>query len=1081
LLVFGSENDRLTVRICDILDEVLDQDNSPNGSNVYGSKTLAHEAEYLIGNDKEATVFKAECKDARKTSYSEKIKGLGLLLSEETNDKQHSNVEGNGKINRNATANSKTLLRYNNHFENDKDFGCRSCNHKSEYEILNAGNGITFVEGATKCDSGALESLSDRILGQQKAKGMDAIDIQASENSLGIVELMNQKTISDLSPAENSLENNVDIDCSNKETTQQEEKNENGRSKLPAESKCDGLENELECLASSETKSNSRPFCNSAPDENRAKNFEAMDINSNEDPNSKISDSNQVNTAHFWDRTDQNNDDIVLNSEATKNATQFKSTYVLTILEETNEDSTFNKEKQDQQPLVQLAPDLASNEKEIVFHEIENDSNNKEIELLPTALVRSNDFVAARCEEGGGIEYGRIHVEVELKEADEEYQELEVRFTNAFLMTKEKIIGDELIDKVADTEPCEGAVLVSVNDQNEEQMLRQSDNKPEVDSSAISDSDNEAQKTEEAFMEVKVTVENTELDFKALTLEKPELVEELEVTIDVAKKGTPIEGETPGTLVPTPVSSPILMEPQAVPDGPVTPIDYPAPESTDIISPVVQSVSEKIASGEEEDTSTQDALSEEPPFMQEAGTPAGSLPVVETPIVSEAFSPDLESALEKIAFFEEAGPPTSDAPEIETHTAPPVKLPSATANDALSARTSIVPHVLDKNVDSHSSITEETDRDVSLGHLDDALTLDMINAAVEPAPSPAPESKEMIEVLKVTTTSNEIDPTVSSDNPNSTGSEDESVSTTASPALIGKACETESLNSSIEDYAPLLTEKENKELVKEFGDDLDVTLFQQEDSNTEPATMSMRIDSPNRSSVEIPSNLVSSLIKENTQLRKKMEELTDEKSALLYEIDNLKSNDDAEMKLKHEVDTVIAEKALLLDQIDALKGIMLDFDEKYKEETNILEQSKEQLKVEIEEMKRVLAEKDDFLQAAKVRENYLLSVIEKKRREVADLEASLSMLKSSESIKEGLKFEAKAKELEERRKEVEDLKVQLALRQTAPGPDAADQIILEPSSPNSQEEIEPPYGGHPATSNGSNKTQKKKKYKIFCS
>jgi len=212
-----------------------------------------------------------------------------------------------------------------------------------------------------------------------------------------------------------------------------------------------------------------------------------------------------------------------------------------------------------------------------------------------------------------------------------------------------------------------------------------------------------------------------------------------------------------------------------------------------------------------------------------------------------------------------------------------------------------------------------------------------------------------------------------------------------------------------------------------------------------------------------------------------MEELTDEKSALLYEIDNLKSNDDAEMKLKHEVDTVIAEKALLLDQIDALKGIMLDFDEKYKEETNILEQSKEQLKVEIEEMKRVLAEKDDFLQAAKVRENYLLSVIEKKRREVADLEASLSMLKSSESIKEGLKFEAKAKELEERRKEVEDLKVQLALRQTAPGPDAADQIILEPSSPNSQEEIEPPYGGHPATSNGSNKTQKKKKYKIFCS
>ena len=1093
LLLFGGENDRLTVRICDILDEVLVQDSSTNGSSIHGSNTPAQEAEHLIANDKGAAVFKAECKDVRETSYSENIKRNGLLLSEETNGKQNSIVESNGNINRNATGSSKALLRYNNRSNNDKDFGCRSCNHKSEYEILNAGNRITFVEGATECYSGVLESLSDQILGQQKAEGMDAIDIQESENSLGIVELMDQKTISDLSPAEISLENNVDIDCSNKETTQQEEKSENGRSKLLAESKCDGLEGELECSTSGETNSSSRPICNSDLDENRASNYEAMDINSNEDPNAKIRDSSQVNTAHFSDRTDKNIDDMLLHSEAAEHSTQCKSAYVLTILEEINENSTLNKEQQDQLPLVQAVPDVASHNKEIVLHEVENASNNKEIDI-PTAVVHSSDFAAARCKEGEGIENGRMHLEVEFKEVDEEYQELEVRFTHAFLVTKEeKIISDELIEKGANTEPCEGAVLVSVNVQDEEQILKRSDNKIEIDSSVISDSDIEAQKTEEACVEVEVTVENIELDFKALTLEQPELLQELEVTIGVATKGAPIEGEAPGTPVPTPVSSPISMKPQAMPDGPMTPVDYQPPANTEIISLVVQSVSEKTASRQKDDTSTQDDLSEESPFIQEAGTPTGSLPVIETPIVSEVFSPDLESTLEKMQYLEEASTSASDALEVATDTAPLVKLPSSRANDALSARTSIVPQVLDNNVVSKPSITEETDNssNVSLGHSDDALTLDMVHVSVEPALSPAPESsgfssKEMVEVIKVGTTSNEMEPTMSSitmeENFDWIGSEDETVSTTSSPALIRKTCETESLDSSIEDNAPLLTEKENKDLVKRFDDDIDVALLQQEDLNTEPATMNMRIDSPNRSSVEIPSHLVSSLIKENTQLRKKMEELTEEKSALLDEIDQLKSNNDVEMKLKHEIDTFIAEKALLLDQIDALKGIMLDFDEKYKEETNILEQSKEQLKVEIEEMKRVLAEKDDFLLAAKVRENYLLSTIEKKRREVADLEASLSMLNSKKSIKEGESFEAIEKELEERRKEVEDLKAKLALRQTAPGPDTADQIIPEPASPNWQEEIEPPYGGNDSvTSNGGNKTQKKKKYKIFCS
>ena len=280
-----------------------------------------------------------------------------------------------------------------------------------------------------------------------------------------------------------------------------------------------------------------------------------------------------------------------------------------------------------------------------------------------------------------------------------------------------------------------------------------------------------------------------------------------------------------------------------------------------------------------------------------------------------------------------------------------------------------------------------------------------------------------------------------------------------------------------------LSEKVQIRLVEKFDDESKLKRSPSKDGEltAESIKMSMKMDSPISSSGEMPSTLVSSLMKENMQLREKVEELQEEKTMLVDEINNSKSSGDVEKNLKETLETVIAEKLFLLDQIEALKGIMLDFDDKYKEETAKLEESKEKLKVEIEQMKRNLAKKEEYLLAAKEKENYFMSLNDKKRQEVAGLEAKLYELRSEKENKERGRCEALSKELEEKRKEVENLKAKIASTEASY---ARGQALPSLSSSESSEVVNESYGATnlmEVDGAGANKAKKKKKFPIFCS
>ena len=312
----------------------------------------------------------------------------------------------------------------------------------------------------------------------------------------------------------------------------------------------------------------------------------------------------------------------------------------------------------------------------------------------------------------------------------------------------------------------------------------------------------------------------------------------------------------------------------------------------------------------------------------------------------------------------------------------------------------------------------------------------------------------------------------------------ESKSLTAFTSSEGKIDELKCLDVSTDDNKLALSGKVMEQSSKEIDDKsiLKRSPSKQRQRTTEAATMNMRIASPTRWSVEIPSNLVSSLIKENVELRTEVEELLNEKSVLVNEVENLKLGGDAEEKLRYEVDSVVAEKLLLLDQIEALKGIMLDFDEKYKDETTALEESKKRLNVEIEQIKASLVEKEEYLLAAKERENYLVAVNEKRREEIAGLEARLYMLNSEKDIKECKKCKILQKELEETRREVEELKTRTASNEVPRNPSVLDQVSATGSSPESLDSIDDSYGADKAAAfSGANRMKKKKKYAIFCS
>ena len=553
--------------------------------------------------------------------------------------------------------------------------------------------------------------------------------------------------------------------------------------------------------------------------------------------------------------------------------------------------------------------------------------------------------------------------------------------------------------------------------------------------------------------------------------------------------------------VPIPANGKQSMEDSCLPDVPVRDVDSPAVEhpsvqegsASDLDVPSLEKLPISEASAKAidgtsvlvmgESVGVIQASLEEPRLVQGIDVTTVDVPAIETPSIQEAFT--TQESLIPEATVSGSGGPTVDTPSLNEATFSVENDPSLEAPSDLDF---LIP-----TDDVPSSFAPKMPDDVEKDGSFDPVIAEgpfIVTDDLSIRPGDVPEEELIISEVTTATKEENLQAPIATleGGVNTASNADETISKTSFPVsdINGYGIESKPLYVSTEGNESELSGKVQIRLVEKFDDEgiLKRSLSKEGEFITEPVNMGVRMDRPLSSSGEMPSNLVSSLIKENMQLRKNVEEFKEEKSMLVDEINTLKSRGDVEKNLKETLDTAVAEKLSLVDQVEALKGIMLDFDEKYKEETAKLEESKEKLKVELEQMTRNLAKKEEYLLAAKERENYFMSLNEKKGREVAGLEAKLQELSSEKESKECEKCVGLSKEVEEERMEVENLKAKIALSEVSYDPGALSEAQPSPSSCDSSEVVNESYGAKNVMEPdeaGGNKVKKKKRYPIFCS